>query len=116
MKELKIHFLAVSPDKGRNIRRDDLLKVVKACNQNPSETDYKALLAETKLNKKVSLTFDEVLNLCTRLWKGEATRKSANDTSGKILTLHQEESTGKCFFQIEKDNYFILQKNIFFAE
>jgi hypothetical protein len=58
------------------VARDDTLKMIRACGQNPSQADFDLALLEKKLNTKTSFTFEETQLLATAVWKHDADAKA----------------------------------------
>jgi hypothetical protein len=64
---IKSQFLLVSTD-DKTIKREDFIKVMKGCKQNPAQKDIESMAKELTLDTKTTLTYDETYLLAKRLW------------------------------------------------
>jgi hypothetical protein len=64
----KAQFLLASIDMGKNIKREDMMKVMKVFGQNPQPHELDAALKENKFETKTHLTFDEGHKVAQHLW------------------------------------------------
>jgi hypothetical protein len=72
LKELKGQFNQHSKNEGKTIPREDGLKILRACGQNPSSADYDSALLDAKLVSKANITFEEMQVLATKVWNHDA--------------------------------------------
>jgi hypothetical protein len=59
--------MLVSTD-DKTIKKDDFIKVMKGCKQNPVQKDIDHAIKELKFESKTQLTYDEAYLLAKTLW------------------------------------------------
>ncbi len=87
---IKSQFKLVSAD-DKTIKRDEFLKVMKGCKQNPAQEDIDLAIREFKFETKTTLSYDETYQIAKHLWV-------QNQQNQKKLT--QQEKDRKAFPKI----------------
>jgi hypothetical protein len=61
-------FVLASADKGKTVKREDFIRVLKGCNQNPNQQELELVYKELKFETKPVLTYEEGLKVAQYVW------------------------------------------------
>jgi Ca2+-binding EF-hand superfamily protein len=64
----KTQFTLASADKGQTIKKEDLMKVMKGCGQNPQPNELETAIKLFKLEAKTHLTLEEGHKVAQHMW------------------------------------------------
>jgi Ca2+-binding EF-hand superfamily protein len=64
----KTQFTLASADKGQTIKKEDMMKVMKGCGQNPQPNELETAIKLFKFETKTHLTLEEGYKVAQHLW------------------------------------------------
>ena len=64
-------FAYLSHDKGKTIKKDDALNLLRALGQNPSNKEFEAALVELKYSSYTNLNQEQFQNLAGHMWRDD---------------------------------------------
>jgi hypothetical protein len=89
-KVLKTQFALVSVDQGKSIKKDEVMKLYRACGQNLTISQLELGLVESKLETKTSLTFEEVHLLAQKTWMPPGAAKNPPQQPGAANNVNKK--------------------------
>jgi Ca2+-binding EF-hand superfamily protein len=104
---IKAQFLLLSKD-DKTIQKDDFIKVMKGCKQNPAQKDIDQKIKELKFEKKTNYNYEETYLMVKQLWahnqNKDAQKKLSQQEKDREIFTHQNKS-----FKLKDKFYYFLK-------